>query len=104
MDAIIPDWHTFQCGKKIDAQLKQSSGNTDKLKDEIILYTRSTFSATIMNKKLMACIRDMQHPLNMNTNAGVRRLTKVGDVIGFGTGWFDEDLLVNIFGFAGVAD
>ena len=40
----------------------------------------------------------------MNTNAGVRKLTKVGDVIGFGTGWFDEDLLVNIFGFAGVAD
>ena len=84
--------------------LKQSSGKLDKLKDEIILDTGSTFSATFMNKKLMACIQDAQHSLNMNMNAGVRKLIKVGDVIGFGTRWFDEDLLVNIFGFAGVVD
>ena len=42
--------------------------------------------------------------MNTNMNAGNRKLTKVGEVIGFGTGWFDEDLLVNIFRFAGVVD
>ena len=40
----------------------------------------------------------------MNTNAGVRKLTKVGDVIGLRTGWFDKDLLVNRFEFAGMVD
>ena len=96
-DSVTKSWCNFQCGRKIDVQLKQSSGNISQLKDEIILDTGSTFSATFTNKKLMVCIRDAQHPMNMNTNAGVRKLTKVRDVIGFGTGWFDEDLLVNIF-------
>ena len=41
--------------------------------------------------------------MNMNMNAGNRKLTKARDVIVFRTGWFDEDLLVNIFGFAGMA-
>ena len=40
----------------------------------------------------------------MNTNAGNRKLTKVRDRIGFGTGWFDKDRLVNILGFVGVDD
>ena len=41
---------------------------------------------------------------NLNTNVGNRKLTKVGDVIDFGTGWFVKDFLVNIFGFARTVD
>ena len=55
-DSLIKSWCTFQCGKKINAQLKQSSGGLNRLKDEILLDTGSIFSAIFMNEKLMACI------------------------------------------------
>ena len=55
-DSVTKEQCGFQCGKKLDAQLKQSSIKLDKLKDEIILDTGSTFEINFINKKLMVCI------------------------------------------------
>ena len=77
---------------------------SSKMKDEIILDNRSTESI-FANPELVEGIRKSNSTLEMATNnAGTRLTNQEANVPGFGTVWYDEGAIVNIFSFAELVD
>ncbi len=54
------------------------------LEDQFILDTGSSFCGTFMNPDLLVGVRVAKQPINMTTNAGMKRLGLEGLVNGFG--------------------
>ena len=57
-----------------------------------------------MNPKFLTNIQRSQHPIIMQTNAGVRKIELKGDLEGFGVIRFDPDQRANIFGLSHMED
>lgn len=65
----------------------------------IILDNGSTLSI-FGNPDMVTNIRESNVTLELATNAGTRECNKIADVPGFGTVWFDEEAIANIFGLS----
>ena len=76
---------------------------SSKMKDDIILDNRSTLSI-FANPELVEGIRKSKSTLEMATNAGTRLTNQEANVPGFGTVWYDEGAVANIFSFAELVD
>ena len=76
---------------------------SSKMKDDIILDNGSTLSI-FANPELVEGIRKSKSTLEMATNAGMRLTNQEANVPGFGTVWYDEGAIVNIFSFAELVD
>ena len=72
---------------------------SSKIKDDIILDNGSTLSI-FTNPELVEEIRKSKSTLEMATNAGMRLTNQQANIPGFGTVWYDEGAIVNIFSFA----
>ena len=72
---------------------------SSKMKDDIILNNGSTLSI-FANPELVEGIRKSKSTLEMATNAGMRLTNQEANVPGFGTIWYDEGAIANIFSFA----
>ena len=71
---------------------------SSKMKDDIILDNGSTLSL-FANPELVEGIRKSKSTLEMATNAGTRLTNQEAKVPGFGTIWYDEGAIANIFSF-----
>ena len=76
---------------------------SSKMKDDIILDNGSTLSI-FANPELVEGIRKSKSTLEMATNAGMRLINQEANVPGFGTIWYDEGAIANIFSFAELVD
>ena len=76
---------------------------SSKMKDDIILDNGSTLSI-FANPELVEGIRKSKSTLEMATNAGTRLTNQEANVPGFGTVWYDEGAIANIFSFAELVD
>jgi hypothetical protein len=52
------------------------------------------------NPKMVTNIRESKTTLELGTNAGTRTTKKIADVPGYGTVWYDETAIANIFGLS----
>ena len=68
------------------------------MKDDIIFDSGSTLSI-FANPELVKEIRKSKSTLELATNAGTRLTHQEADVPGFGTVWFNEGAIANIFSF-----
>ena len=74
------------------------------LKEVIIIDTGATFSL-FCNSKFVKNIEKSLRGINMQTNAGMRKIDTVGTVPGFKRRvWLDEMGMANIFSFADITD
>ena len=73
------------------------------MKDDIILDNGSTLSI-FANPELVEGIRKSKSTLEMATNTGTRLTNQEANVPGFGTIWYDEGAIANIFSFAELVD
>ena len=73
------------------------------MKNSIILDTGSTLSL-FTEHGLVKNIRKSANVLELMTNAGTKINYMEADVPNFGTVWYDEDAIANIFGFANLVD
>ena len=71
---------------------------SSKMKDDIIFDNGSTLSI-FANPELVEEIRKSKSTLEMATNAGMRLTNQEANVPGFGTIWYDEGAIANIFSF-----
>ena len=71
---------------------------SSKMKDDIILDNRSTLSI-FANPDLVEEIQKSKSTLEMATNAGMRLTNQQANLPGFGTIWYDEGAIANIFSF-----
>ena len=69
----------------------------------IILDTGSSIGI-VKNETLVGNITTSSTLLELATNAGRKNITQEAEVPGYGTVWFDEDVLANIFSFAELKD
>ena len=76
---------------------------SSKMKDDIILDNGSTLSI-FANPELVEGIHKSKSTLEMATNAGTRLTNQEANVPGFGTMWYDEGAIANIFSFAELVD
>ena len=76
---------------------------SSKMKDDIILNNGSTLSI-FGNPELVEGIQKSKSTLEMATNAGMRLTNQEANVPGFGTIWYDEGAIANIFSFAELVD
>ena len=79
------------------------NNNFNQLKDKIILDNGSTMSI-FGNPDLVTNIRDANTTLQMATNAGTQTTTQIADVPGYGTVWYDQRAIANIFGLKDMKD
>ena len=92
-------WSSLQVNL-LDATLVDKKEEASQwIKDSIILDNGSTLSL-FSNPELVERIQESKNILEMATNAGTRVSNKEADVPGFGTVWYDERAIANIFGFA----
>jgi hypothetical protein len=52
------------------------------------------------NPKMVTNIRESKTALELATNAGTRTTKKIADVPRYGTVWYDETAIANIFGLS----
>ena len=76
---------------------------SSRMKDDIILDNGSTLSI-FANPELVEGIRKSKSTLEMATNTGTRLTNQEANVPGFGTMWYDEGAIANIFSFAELVD
>ena len=76
---------------------------SSKMKDDIILDNGSTLSI-FANSELVEGIRKSKSTLEMETIAGTWLTNQEANVPGFGTVWYDEGAIANIFSFAELVD
>ena len=76
---------------------------SSKMKDDIILDNGSTLSI-FANPELVEGIRQSKSTLKMATNTGMWLTNQEANVPGFGTVWYDEGAIANIFSFAELVD
>ena len=76
---------------------------SSNMKDDIILDNGSTLSI-FANSELVEGIRKSKSTLEMATNTGTRLTIQEAKVPCFGTVWYDEGAIVNIFSFAELVD
>ena len=76
---------------------------TEHMKDWIILDNGSTMRL-FANPDLVEKIRESKNTLELHTNTGCKRNKMEVDMPGYGTVWFDPDVIVNIFRFADLVD
>jgi hypothetical protein len=62
-----------------------------------LLDNRSTLSV-FGNLNMVKNMRESKTTLELATNAGTKTTTQIADVPGFGTVWYDETAIANIFG------
>ena len=74
------------------------------LNDVIVLDTGSSFSGTFMNTKFVEDIKSTTQPVTLMSNAGYRKVTKEGNVPGFGKAYYHPNFIANILGFSHVKD
>lgn len=86
------------------AYLEDVVSRLNELEDVIILDTGSTIGATVMNPKFISEITPAKTPLEMVTNAGIKKMYMKGKIEGFGEAWYDPDQVANIFGFSKLED
>ena len=86
-------WSSFQLS------LHNSAANdvAEKMKNYIILDNGSSMSI-FMNPDLVQNIREEEETLELVTNTGTMLNKKKADVPEFGTVWFDDRAIANIFG------
>ena len=76
---------------------------SSKMKDDIILNNGSTLSIFV-NPELVEGIRKSKSTLEMETKAGMRLTNQEANVPGFGTIWYNEGAIANIFSFTELVD
>ena len=76
---------------------------SSKMKDDIILDNGSTLSI-FANPELVEGIRKSKSTLEMATNTGTWLTNQEANVPGFGSVWYDEGAIANIFSFAELVD
>ena len=72
--------------------------------DDVIILDTGLSIGIVKDKKLMDKIKPSKSMLELATNAGRKRIMEEAEVPGYGTVWFDEDMLANIFSFAELKD
>ena len=77
----------------------EDGGVAQRMKDTIILDNGSTLSI-FANSELVENIRSSKTTLELATNAGIQESNQVADVPGFGTVWYDDKAIANIFGLS----
>ena len=82
-------------------QMAQTVGNKYNETD-ILLDTGSTFSV-FKNHQMLLNIRDGKKTLKAYTNGGRQDSTKVGDLPGFFTVWYNPNSMINILSWADVS-
>ena len=90
----------------IDESFKQCNKchrHNTKWCDVLMMDTRSTMGATIMNLYFGTNILVAKKSVCMQTNAG-SKVTLKADIAGFGTVYYDPVQVANIFSFAHLAD
>ena len=78
---------------------KGESWATGMKKNSIILDNGSTLSL-FANPDMVENIRKSNTTLELATNAGISTSNQIADVPGYGTVWFDEKAIANIFGLS----
>jgi hypothetical protein len=76
---------------------KQWASNT---KEDSILLDNGSMLSLLGNPKMVTNIRESKTTLELATNAGTRTTKKIADVPGYGTVWYDETAIANIFGLS----
>ena len=76
---------------------------SSKMKDDIILDNGSTLSI-FANPELVEGIRKSKSTLEMATIAGTWLTNQKANIPGFGTVWYDEGAIANIFSFTELVD
>ena len=76
---------------------------SSKMKDDIILDSRSTLSI-FANPELVEGIQKSKSTLEIATNARTWLTSREANVPGFGTVWYDEGAIANIFSFTELVD
>ena len=84
------------------ANQKEEDEFAETMKNYFILDSGGTMSM-FCNPDLLENIRASKNLLRVLTNGGNRDINTEGDLGGYGTVWFNENLLGNIFGFADMA-
>ena len=80
------------------------SKTSDSLKNVIILDTGSSIPGTFANPDLVRNVRPAKQKIGMQTNAGHSVLDVQADVPDFGSVYYDNSHVANIFGFAHLVD
>ena len=86
-------------GKDVKSKII-SNDKLNFLKNSFILDTRSTLSATIMNKDLVTDIKKAKVSILMMTNAGSETLDTEATIPNFGKAMLDTSQTANILGFS----
>ena len=85
------------------SQVKKHKSFYTQEEDVIILDTGSSIGI-VKDEKLVENITTSNTLLELATNAGRKNITQEAEVPGYGTVWFDNDVLANIFSFAELKD
>ena len=78
--------HSFHQGRKVN--------------EDIILLDNQSTHTTFYNRKLMKNIRPAPIPLRMLANGGDITYDQIGDVAGYGTGYYNKNGIANILSMA----
>ena len=74
----------------------QPEGSAKKNNDEVLLDSGSTISI-FKDKHLVENIRTAKNKLMLYTNAGKKIISKEADIPGYGSVFFDEKAITNLF-------
>ena len=83
-------------GKK--EKLKET--NLKDLKQGSIILDNGSTLSIFGSPDMVTDIRESNVTLELSTNAGTREINKIANVPGFGTVWFDDEAIANIFGLS----
>jgi hypothetical protein len=78
----------------------ENDNNLYSLKTSSIILDNGSTLSIFGNPDMVTNIRKSDITLELATNAGTRECNKIADVPGFGTVWFDERAIANIFGLS----
>ena len=99
-DPSVASWLGHQMGYQQGHQFAQSI--TD-MKEWILLDSQSTVNL-FCNPRYVNNIRKAHATLQLSTNTGQKAITTVADVPDYGTVWFDNESITNIFSLADMSD
>ena len=91
-------------GKSEQEGVALQIGKDGRLPKEWILLDNQSTVDVFSNKNLLRNIREHAHTMNIHCNAGTTRTNLVGELVGYGTVWYNPKGIANILSLARVRE